>query len=124
VTAFDVVARVCLQRLAPVAVACCVGGDCLADPARAVVPVPYMLACGATEHLEAALTANGEAVVAQGKATDGPVTQLWLNPSNREWSVVFVDPASGRSCLVAAGADFVAERLAPRRPGASRDKGA
>jgi hypothetical protein len=81
-----------------------------------------MLACGATEHLEAALAANGEAIAARGAATGGPATQFWLNPASREWSVVFVDPGSGRSCLVAAGVDFKAERPAPKQAEPPKDR--
>lgn len=100
------------------------GGLAMATEPRpgAVVAVPYMLACGATESLVAALAANGESMVARGMSTGGPLTQFWINPSSREWSVVFVDPATGRSCLVAAGKDFKAERPTPDLPEPPKDR--
>lgn len=88
----------------------------------AVVPVPYMLACSTTEQLVAALGANGEIIAARGASIGGPVTQFWINRITREWSVVFVDPTSGQSCLVAAGSDFKAERIDPRPPDPSTER--
>jgi hypothetical protein len=81
-----------------------------------------MLACGTTEQLIAALHANGEAIAARGSSIGGPLTQFWVNPATREWSVVFADPASGQSCLVAAGSDFKVERQAPRLPERPSDR--
>lgn len=120
-------ARIKRQAIA-VAAACAM--TCLVPPRvqaepghNAVVPVPYMLACGTTKQLVDALSANGESIAAHGTSIGGPITQFWINPATSEWSVVFVDPLSGQSCLVAAGRDLKADRNQRRRPDSPDERG-
>lgn len=85
-------------------------------------PMPYVILCGTAGDVTAFLRANGEDIAARGVTakTGGPglTAQLWINPATRDWTVVYVDPASGIACMVAAGTEFGIERAAPR-PGRS-----
>lgn len=88
----------------------------LAEAPPAVAAVPYLLACGSAVELEAALRKSGEYVVARGAVLGGgpmPVTQFWINPQTQDWSVVILDPESGRACLVLAGTGFRAQKSLP-----------
>ncbi len=85
----------------------------MAETPPPVVAVPYLLACGGLAELEAALRKSGEVVAARGAVLgDGPmpVAQFWINPKTQEWSVLMLDPESGRACLVLAGTGFRAQK--------------
>lgn len=85
----------------------------LAEAPPTVAAVPYLLACGSAAELEAALRKSGEFVAARGAVLGGgpmPVAQFWINPQTQDWSVVILDPESGRACLVLAGTGFRAQK--------------
>lgn len=85
----------------------------IAETPPSVTAVPYLLACGNLLELEAALRKSGEFVAARGAVLgDGPmpVAQFWINPRTQDWSVVILDPESGRACLVLAGSAFRAQK--------------
>lgn len=84
-----------------------------AETPPSVAAVPYLLACGSAAELEAALRKAGEFVAARGAVLGGgpmPVAQFWINPQTQDWSVVILDPDSGRACLVLAGTGFRAQK--------------
>ena len=86
-------------------------------PADGFSPMPYVILCGQAGDVAAFLRANGEEVAAKGVTakTGGAslLAQLWVNPATRDWTVVYVDPASGIACMVAAGTEFGIDRAAP-----------
>ena len=85
----------------------------IAETLPSVAAVPYLLACGDLVELEAALRKNGEFVAARGTVLGGspmPAAQFWVNPQTQDWSVVILEPAGGRGCLVLAGTGFRAEK--------------
>ncbi len=90
-----------------------------------VAAVPYLLACGSAAELEAALRKSGEFVAARGAILGGgpmPVAQFWINPQTQDWSVVILDPESGRACLVLAGTGFRADKPPARVDPPAKDR--
>lgn len=80
---------------------------------NAAVKVPSYMVCGDTAEMEAALTSNGEALMAIASTgnEESPLTvQFWLNTSTKDWTVVYKS-ADEKSCMVGAGQNF---RSAPR----------
>ena len=73
--------------------------------------------CTTSEALTAALTTRyGERVVAMGLTTGGDLIQLFTRPDDATWTILLTR-ATGQSCLVAAGRDWL---VIADPPGTSR----
>ena len=88
-----------------------------------LTPVPYAILCGAVDSVSGFLRGNGEKIAARGitakSGSPGLLAQFWVNPKTLDWTLVYIDAASGIACMVAAGTEFGVERAVPggARPG-------
>ncbi len=74
------------------------------------IPALAQAQCGSHDEVATSLAQEFfVAVVAQGLASDGRLTQIWANPETGSWTVTTTLP-SGLTCLQDAGEQFRAAK--------------